>query len=133
MPTIAPGWEVKVDRGPGWLWAKVCHPDPDCSDAPPLADELWSLLERHFVNRLLIELDDVDLLNSYLLGQLILLQKRIRQNGGLLRLSGLSSLNQEVLRTHNQEVLRTHGLEGYLPVYSNLGDAVTGCFPRRPR
>jgi len=125
MPTIAPGWEVKVDRGPGWLWAKVCHPDADCSDAPPLADQLWSLLERHFVNRLLIELDDLDLLNSFLLGQLILLQKRIRQHGGLLRLSGLSSLNQEVLRTH--------GLEGYLPVYSNLGDAVTGCFPRRPR
>jgi len=125
MPAIAPGWDLKVDRGPGWLWAKVCHPDPDCSEAPPLADQLWSLLQRHFIYRLIIELDDVDLLSSYLMGQLILLQRRIRERGGLLRLSGVSPFNQEVLRTH--------GLEGYLPVYGNRADAVMGRLPTRPR
>ena len=125
MPAIAPGWEMKVDRGPGWIYAKVARPDSDCSDAPPLADQLWSLLERHFTYRLLIELDDVDLLNSFLLGQLILLQRRIRERGGLMRLSGVSPFNLEVLRTH--------GLDGYLPVYSSFEDAVTGCFPRRAK
>jgi anti-anti-sigma factor len=125
MPAIAPGWEMKVDRGPGWIWAKVCHPDSDCSDTPPLADQLWSLLERHFTYRLLIELDDVNILNSFLLGQLILLQRRIRDHGGLMRLSGVSPFNLEVLRTH--------GLDGYLPVYSSFEDAVTGCFPRRAK
>jgi anti-anti-sigma factor len=125
MPAIAPAWELKVDRGPGWLWAKVCHPVPDCSEAPPLADLLWSLLQRHFIYRLVIELDDLDLLSSYLLGQLILLQRRIRERGGLLRLSGVSPFNQEVLRTH--------GLQGYLPVYGNREEAVMGRVPTRPR
>jgi anti-anti-sigma factor len=125
MPAIAPGWDMKVDRGPGWIWAKVNRPDPDCSDSPPLADQLWSLLERHFTYRLLIELEDVNILNSFLLGQLILLQRRIRDRGGLMRLSGVSPFNQEVLRTH--------GLDGYLPVYSSFEDAVMGRIPRRAK
>ncbi|MGQ9575210.1 MAG: hypothetical protein ACUVUC_07830 [Thermoguttaceae bacterium] len=125
MLAIAPGWELKVDRGPGWLWARLCHPDPEGSDSPPLADRLWSLLEEHFTYRLVVEMDEIELLNSYLLGQLVLLQKRVRERGGLMRLSGLSALNQEVVRTHR--------LGGYLPVYSNLEEAVMGCSPRRPR
>ena len=125
MPVIAPGWELKVARGPGWLWVKVEHPDRLGSDSPPLAEHVWSLMERHFVCRLVLELDALDLLNSYLIGQLVLLDKRIGQRGGLMRLSGLSPCNQSVLRTH--------GLEGRFPVYGDLTDAVMGACPRRPR
>ena len=98
MLAIAPGWELKVDRGPGWLWVKIERPEAYCVDTPPLAGEVWTQLERHFVYRLVLELDDVEILDSYLIGQLVLLDKRIREHGGLLRLTGLSPLNREVLR-----------------------------------
>jgi hypothetical protein len=125
MLAIAPGWELKVDRGPGWLWVKVERPEAYCVDTPPLAGEVWTQLERHFVYRLVLELDDVEILDSYLIGQLVLLDKRIREHGGLLRLTGVSSLNREVLRTH--------GLDGRFCIYGDLTEAMMGACPRRPR
>ncbi len=125
MLAIAPGWELKVDRGPGWLWVKIERPEAYCDDTPPLADEVWTQLERHFVYRLVLELDDVEILDSYLLGQLISLDKRIRGHGGLLRLTGVSPLNREVLRTH--------GLDGRFSIYGDLTEALMGACPRRPR
>ena len=118
MLAIAPGWEMEVDRGPGWLLVKLKSPDADASETPPLADELWSLLRRHFVYRLALELDEIELLHSYLLGQLVLLDKRVREHGGLMRLCGVSSLNQRVLRVH--------GLGVRFPVYGDLEEAVMG-------
>lgn len=125
MLAIAPGWELKVERGPDWLWVRVECPDRNCSDDPPVADQVWSLMERHFVHRLVLELDAIDLVNSHLIGQIVLLEKRIREYGGLLRLTGLSPFNQSVLQTH--------GLSGRFPIYSDLTDAVMGACPRRPR
>jgi anti-anti-sigma factor len=124
MLGIAPGWEVDVDRGPGWLLLKLKNPLADASEAPPLADELWSLLERHFVYRVVLELDEITLLHSYLLGQLVLLDKRVREHEGTLRLCGLSSFNQQVLRTH--------GLNTRFPTYCDKEEAVMGC-ARKPR
>ncbi len=125
MQAIAPGWGLKVDRGPDGLWVKVEQPHPDCLDDPPLAEEIWSLLERHFVYRLVLELDELDLLTSCLLGQLVVLHKRIREHGGMLRLAGLSP--------QNQEVLRVHGLDRRFPIYGTREEAVMGACPRRPR
>ncbi len=124
MLAIAPGWELKVERGPGWLWVQVGHQDPDCADEPPLADKVWALMEQNLVDRLVLELEGIDLLNSYLLGQLIALDKRIRQRGGLMRLTGLSP--------YNEAVLQTHGLAGRFAVYTDLTAAVMAN-PRRPR
>ena len=124
MLALAPGWELEVDRGPGWLLVKLKSPEPDASDTPPLADELWSLLQRHFIYRLVLELDDVRLLHSFLLGQLVLLDKRIREHDGMMRLCGLSSFNQRVLRLH--------GLDLRFPTYGDPEEAVMGC-GRKPR
>jgi len=125
MLAIAPGWELKVDRGPNWLWVKIERPEPYSVDTPPLADEVWTQLERHFVYRLVLEMDDVQILDSYLIGQLVLLDKRIRERGGLLRLTGISSFNREILRNH--------GLDGRFPIYGDLTDALMGSCPRKPR
>ncbi|OHB81522.1 MAG: hypothetical protein A2V98_01345 [Planctomycetes bacterium RBG_16_64_12] len=124
MLAIAPGWELEVDRGPGWLLAKLKSGDVNASDTPPLADELWSMLERHFVYRVVLDLDEIELLHSYLLGQLVLLDKRVREHGGMMRLCGLSSFNQRVLRLH--------GLDVRFPTYGDLEEAVMG-FSRKPR
>ena len=125
MQAIAPGWELEVERGPGWLLVKLGCPDKDASDSPPLADELWSLLERHFVYRLVLEMDQIELLHSYLLGQLVLLQKRVRDHEGVMRVCGLSAFNQEVLQRH--------GLASRFPVYGDLEEAVMGCSGHKPR
>jgi anti-anti-sigma factor len=124
MPAVAPGWELDVERGPGWLLVKIRHPLADASDLPPLADEVWSLLERHFTYRVVLELDEVELLYSYLLGQFVVLGRRIRQRDGMMRLCGLSP--------YNQEVLHTHGLDSRLPAYDDVEEAVMGA-KRKPR
>jgi hypothetical protein len=49
----------------------------------------------------------------------VLLDKRIREHDGLLRLCGLSSFNQRVLRLH--------GLDLRFPTYGDLEEAVMGC------
>ena len=125
MLGIAPGWELEVDRGPGWLLVRVKSPDVKASDTPPLAEQMWSMLERHFVYRLVLELNEIELLDSYLLGQLLLLERQIRGHDGVMRLCGLSS--------HNQEVLRVHGLHTRFPAYSSLEEAVLGRNPSKPR
>ena len=126
MIAIAPGWELHVERGPGWLLVKVRCPDTIVCDDPPLADVLWELLRRHLTYRLVIELDEIPVLSSHLVGQLVKLFKRIREHDGVMRLCGLSSYNLQVLRTCRLE-------EQFAP-YENRHDAVMACpLPRQPR
>jgi anti-anti-sigma factor len=126
MIAIAPGWELEVERGPGWLLARVRCPDTIVCDAPPLADALWELLRRHLTYRLVIELDELPVLNSHLIGQLVKLFKRIQDHDGVMRLCGLSS--------YNLQVLKTCRLEDHFGPYENRHDAVMACpLPRQPR
>jgi anti-anti-sigma factor len=126
MLATAPGCELDVDRGPDWLLVRVRNLGSDAVDPPRLADQLWSLLQQHFTYRLVLELDQLLVLNSHLIGQLIDLYKRIRQHEGVLRLCGLSP--------YNRRVLHTCCLEDRLPAYESRVDAVTGGFdPRLPR
>ena len=62
-----------------------------------VADRLWALLNKHFVYRLVLEMDEVEFMPSVLMGQLVMLQKRVLQHGGALRLSGLSPTCEEAL------------------------------------
>ncbi len=123
MLAIAPGWELEVQRGPDWLLVKVKGPEESSLQTPPLADALWSLLERHFTYRLVLELDQVNVMGSSLIGQLLQLYKRIREHDGVMRLCGLSAYNVDVLRTCNLD-------ERFLP-YQDRKEAVRGC--RRPK
>jgi anti-anti-sigma regulatory factor len=119
------GWQLDVDRGPDWVFVRL-HPDDRGEiDDFALAEQIWSILEQSFTYRLVLELDEVPTLRSYLIAQLVLLSKRIHTHGGLLRLCGLSPANQEVVH-----VCR---LEGCLPNYGNRGEAVMGHRPAQPR
>ena len=122
MLAIAPGWELDVERGPDWLLVKLKSPDRDASDTPPLAETLWSLLERHFVYRQVLDQDQVELLHSYQRGQLVLLDRRIHDQDGLMRLCGLSR--------HNREVLHLHRLDTRFPAYGDCQEAVMGSSPK---
>ncbi len=125
MLALAPGWELAVERGPDWLFVKVANPDGDASEAPELADCIWSLLQQHLTHRLVLELEEIDVLRSNLVGQLVKLHRRIAEQGGVMRLCGLSA--------HNRRVLRTCRLEDRLPVYEHRMDAVLCRPPSKPR
>jgi anti-anti-sigma regulatory factor len=124
MIETAAGWSLDVDRGPDWLFVRV-HPQSGENDAPGLAESVWHVLEQSFIYRVVVELHDFVDLRSSLIGQLVLLSKRVHSQGGILRLCGLSPANQEVLRTCR--------LQAALPSYWNRGDAVMGHRPLQPR
>ena len=116
MVLIAQGWSLDVERGPDWLFVRPHCESDQAETHPPLAEEVWMLLEQNFTHRLVMELDEIPLLHSYLIGQLIWLHKRVTSHGGVMRLSGLSNRNREVLRQCQ--------LEGRLPNFGSRSEAV---------
>ena len=82
MLAVAPGWELDVERGPDWLLVKIRSLDGSSTD-PPLAEGVWEQLERHFTYRVVLELDQVKVLNSHLIGQLVRLYRLIRERDGI--------------------------------------------------
>jgi anti-anti-sigma factor len=118
MPEMAPGWELYADRGGEWLFVKLKCPDCSPVETPPVAEWVWRLLEEQRTRCLILEMDEVRILYSYLIGQLILLLKRISTHGGTMRLCGVSP--------HNQEALRSCHLDVRFPPYRDREAAVAG-------
>ena len=125
MVDLAQGWTTEVDRGPDWIFIRLHGPADGEAEGTQLAEMLWDLTQCHMVQRVVLELDEVTLLRSYLVGQLVLLHKRITTHGGVLRLSGLSPANEQVLYAAR--------LNERLPNYHSRSDAVHGHRPMQPR
>jgi anti-anti-sigma factor len=126
MLATAPGCELEVERGPDWLLVRVSNFDLAESDVTDFVDRLWSLLEQHFTHRLVLELDNVGVLGSSLVGQLVELYRRIEEHDGVMRVCGLSQENLDVLHACRLD-------ERLLP-YTDRHEAVMGCScPGRPR
>lgn len=113
--SLGDGTRLHVDRGPDWLFVRL-KVDPESIEG--LADKLWEILDQHFIYRLVLEMDEVDFLPSRLMGQLVMLQKRVMQNDGALRLCGLSPRCVEALHLCR--------LDRALPSYRSRVDAVQG-------
>jgi anti-anti-sigma factor len=125
MLVTTKGCDLELNRGPDWLFVRLQNFDPDGLENEVLAERIWSLLEKHLTYRVVLELDDVELLRSILIAQLVLLQRRVLKHRGVIRLSGLSP--------HNREVLETCRLEDRLPAYEDRVEAVMGTAPIHPR
>jgi anti-anti-sigma factor len=121
---VAHGWELDVERGPDWLFVRP-QGLPEDGDQTVLAEQIWSLLERNFSRRLVLELDRVDAIRSALIGQLVWLHKRIHAGGGMMRLTGLSQTGYDALR-----ICR---LDDRFPKFSSREEAVLGWRPTQPR
>lgn len=91
------GLELNVDRGPNWLFVKLRSRGTAPSAVSQLADKLWSIASRHFIYRLVLELDDLDAMPSGMMAQLVLLQEKLHQCDGALRICGLSHECEETL------------------------------------
>jgi anti-anti-sigma regulatory factor len=117
MAQLAPSWVADVERGPAWLFVRLNSPE-GCGDGAELSDTIWSLVERHFTYRLVLECDELVRLDSTLVAQLLVLDRRLHARGGMLRLCGLSELNQQVLERCR--------LNGRFPCFRNRSHAVLG-------
>ncbi len=103
------GLELNVDRGPNWLFVKFRSGDAPRAEVPQIADKLWSISSRHFIYRLVLELEDLEELPSGMMGQLVMLQERLAQCGGALRICGLSPECEETLHGwHMDSALPNH-------------------------
>lgn len=126
MLTIAPCWELSVQRGPGWVIVRVQSDIDAAIDAPPLADRLWALLEQHSTYRLLLDLDAVDEIDEHLLGQILQVHHRVRARNGILRVC--STVPQHGYALH------ARGLEDLVVLYRDPQEAMqTGWRPSQPR
>ena len=112
------GLELNVDRGPNWLFVKLRSRETPRAEVPQFADKLWSISSRHFIYRLVLELEDLDEMPSGMMGQLIMLQERLAQCGGALRICGLSPECEATLQSFH--------LESALPNHTSREAAVMG-------
>jgi anti-anti-sigma factor len=122
---LAPEWTIEIDRGPDWLFIRPLPPRHGDTGEIPLAEMIWQKLEQSFCYRVVLELDDVEYLRSWMIGELVRLHKRVTTQGGMLRLSGLSR--------EAEAVLRICRLADRFPAYRNRTDAVMGHRPQQPR
>ncbi len=115
---VVDGLELIVDRGPNWLFVKLRATNDPLVEMPQIAEKLWSISSRHFIYRLVLELEELEELQSGLMSQLVLLQERLAQCGGALRICGLSPECEETL--HNCQ------LDAALPNHATRTEAVMG-------
>jgi len=80
------GLELNVDRGPNWLFVKLRTREAPKGEVPQFAEKLWSISSRHFIYRLVLELENLEEMPSGMMGQLVMLQERLSQCGGALRI-----------------------------------------------
>jgi len=119
-------WDFDVERGPDWLFVRPRRLAKRVLDAPSFAEQVWAILEQHFMHRLVLELGDIGTLDSDLVSQLLWLHERIHAHDGMMRVCELSAANDEVLHACTAD--------GQFPRYCNREEAVMGdSRPRQPR
>lgn len=116
---------MDLDRGPDWLFVRLRPPAEGIRGEFDLAEAVWDTLDQAFCYRLVLELDELPRMQSWVIGQLVLLHKRICTHGGMMRLCGVTDANQQVLRTCR--------LDDRFPLYANRTAAVMGHRPTQPR
>ncbi len=125
MLQLAQGWELHVDYSSEWLFFHIKGEGLDLESAPPVVDTVWSMAEEQNIYRLVVEVNHSTLLDSYLIGQLVILHKRSHLKDGVFRICGFSPENYAVVRIMN--------LANRLPNYPTREAAVLGELPRKPR
>ncbi len=123
MIDIVDGWGLDVEAGPEWLFVTVRCQQGHTWETPPLADNIWDLVDKLSAHQLIVELQEVEIFHSMLIGQMIMLHKRITSQGGQMRLAGLSRQNQMALDVAN--------LGSRFPWYRTRDDAVRGLSSKR--
>jgi anti-anti-sigma regulatory factor len=112
------GFMLCVDRGPNWLIVQLRPNKKFAADVAYVADELMDVAARHFIYRIVLDLAELREMPAELVDQLVILQERLLQCDGSLRICGLSASCAHKLR-------EVH-LDAALPNYSTRQAAVHG-------
>ena len=112
------GWGLRVERGPDWLFVRLEAATPETVPAAraDLAESIWAMLQEHRAHRLVLELDGVEAVADRLVDVITKLGGRLREDGGLLRVCGLSQPNASRLRS-------CRGIED-VPLFDSRSDAI---------
>ncbi|MGI9176394.1 MAG: hypothetical protein ACR2IT_00885 [Pirellulales bacterium] len=107
----SPQWGVTVERGPDWLFLRLEAPAGAPSGVPGaengyrgrLADRICDMIRESHAHRVVLELDRVQSIDDDLIGAIADVGTRVRDEGGLIRVCGLTQPNLQRLRTTVQE------------------------------
>lgn len=91
-------WEVAVERGPDWLFLRLERGDA-AAPSGPLADRLLDVIRVNHAHRVVVECDRVDAVDDAILDAITTVGSRVRDDGGLIRVCGLSAGDVGRLRT----------------------------------
>jgi len=96
----AEDWHVSIDRGPEWLFIRLEPPRGHGDDAAVerLDEHLWRTIREHGAHRVVLELDRLHAIDDDLIALMAALGARVRDDGGLLRVCGLSRPHLDRLR-----------------------------------
>ena len=122
---LTKGWSAEVEREQEWLYLKLRWEPTSGELYPQLVQPLWQLTCQQLLNRVVLELQHIPLLHSHLVGELVQLQQRIAEQGGMLRLAGLTE--------DQHAVLQIASLADRFPHYRTRQEAVQGYRPKKPR
>ncbi|QDU38641.1 hypothetical protein Mal4_29710 [Maioricimonas rarisocia] len=118
---LAPGWQLQVDTSPEWLFFRLQAVSDDRAPEPPLAEAIQRKSAETGIRRVIFELGEGTMLQSFVAGQLVLLVKWAYLNGGAFRICSFSEDNYYVIRLMH--------LTDRFPNYSNREAAVMGWLP----
>lgn len=100
------GWVYGIDRGPEWVFVRLERPANGVatetnSDGTAVSNVVLATLRENLVQRVVLELDDIETLDDALVEAIAELDRRLGDGGGTLRICGLSEANLARLRTRS--------------------------------
>ena len=122
---LAGSWKMDLRYGPDWVFVRLLIPESQIREKVALAEAVWDLMQRQFVHRVVLELDDLPQFPEHLISQLVQLHEQVQADGGVMRICGLSD--------ENQSLLYSARLDDRFPPYANCAEAVRGGLPCKPR
>lgn len=108
---------MEINRIDDWIVVRLSAADEQIE----LANAVWTALEQASIYRVILKLDQLNVLRSRLVGDLVRIYKLVQEKQGAIRLCGLSDSNQMVLRMNR--------LDGRLPHYPDLQAAMSDPVP----
>jgi anti-anti-sigma regulatory factor len=104
-----PDWGVAVERGPDWLFLRLKEGGGvEDGGGRPLAERLWGMIRVNRAHRVVLELEHVPAVDDTLIDAIVDVGARLRDDGGFVRVCGLSPANLERLRSSGRADGLTH-------------------------